>query len=131
MKIGDKYIQDKQSELFRKMGAIWAFSKEQFEEQKQEGVEYNQIRWLGGLIVPKQHVKDLLKELAEIHAEGKRLNKTNYTKEELIEAELINYEAYYTGDIEETVEALEFYGYTYEEVLKVFNATREKNTLDF
>jgi flagellar motor switch protein FliG len=120
-KIGDVYIQNKQSELFKKLGALWAFSKEQFEEQRQEGVVYNQISWLGGLIVPKQNAKQLIDQLSEIHKKGREINKKNYTKEELIRDELINKEVFILMDITPAQDALYGYGFTEKEILKVYN----------
>jgi hypothetical protein len=126
-KLGDKYIQDKQTKLFNKMGVIWAFSTKQFDEQKKDGVKYTQISWLGGLIVPKDNTKEMLKLLAVIHKEGKKINREKYTKEQIIEDELINHEAYITMSIDDTVEALSFYGFTPDDVMTVYKATFEKN----
>lgn len=121
MKLGSKYIEVHQSKLFERMGAIWAFSKEQFEEQRQEGVVYSQISWLGGLIVPEQNAKQLIDQLAEIHKKGREINKKNYTKKELIRDELIDKEVFILMDISPAQEALHGYGFTEEEILKVYS----------
>ena len=41
-------------------------------------------------------------------------------KEDIIKYELANYESFYTGEIEEAFEVLKQYGFTLEEVKKVY-----------
>ncbi len=112
-------IQAKQTELFNQYGVFFAFSNEQFEKGKKEGVIYSQLG--AGMLCPKDNVKafcaDHERVVAEVIAEDIRVN----GKDAIIRRELYNYECFYTGDIDDCVEAVEPYGFTRDDVLNEFN----------
>ena len=118
-----KYLETPQTKLFQKHGVFFAFGKEQFNEQKQPDVKYYSL--VGGMLCPQdnfeaftlEHIALIKKAISEDIAEN--------TIEGIIERELSNHEAYYTGNIESTVDALDMYNITEEQVNKVF---RNKNT---
>ena len=116
-----KEREDKQTQLFKECGLFWAFSNQQFAENKtplKEGEKYVSIG-MGGYL-PKGNVDAFLNGMeaqrkwynAEIKA-NKGARRAN------IVYELANHEAYYTGDISETLDALGK-EYTKKEVLKVY-----------
>lgn len=112
-------IQEAQTECFNKHGVFFAFSPQQLNEQKKEGVEYVSLG--SGLICPKDAVKAFVEDHSNIVDAGIRLDLERNGKEKIIRRELANYECYYTGDIDDCVEALEDYGITAAEVATVFN----------
>ena len=118
MKTLNDYTDKAISAVLEKHGAYFAFSKKQFEEKQVEGVEY--VRNLNGMVMPKESKFQLIKEINEIYAEGVKQDIAENGLTAIIKRELSNYECYYTGDIEDAVEALEDYGVTHEQVLTVF-----------
>lgn len=122
-----KEREDKQSELFKECGVFFAFSNEQFSEGKttlEEGDKYVSMG-MGGYL-PKSKVaafnagwKELAKWYKKEVADNKKLR-----REEIV-YELGNHEAWYTGDIEDTMCALGP-DYTRKEVWKIFNSEKEK-----
>jgi hypothetical protein len=119
MKYLINYVEDKQTEAFTKYGAFFAFSNKQFDEQKKEGIKYVSIP--GGLICPKENALALIRELNTIQDQGIKEDIEENGKEGIIKRELDNHEAYYTGDIEGTVDALTAYkNITLEDIQKVF-----------
>lgn len=117
----------KHTELFNKVGLFWAFSDEQFAKNKtplEEGDKYVSIG--AGGYLPKSKANDFISGMKEISkwykkevADNKKLR-----REEIV-YELGNHEAWYTGDIEDTMFSLGR-GYTRKEVQKIFNEEKEK-----
>ena len=118
-----KKEQDAQLEtLFKECGLFWAFSVEQFQENKtplKEGEKYVSIG--AGGYLPKGNAGKLAEGMERIRKEFNAAVKANKgQRRELITYELRNHEAHYTGDISDTLEALGE-GYTVKEVRKVYN----------
>lgn len=112
--------QSKHSEAMRSYGVFWAFSNQQFEENKThlaEGDKYVSIG-MGGYM-PKSQVLGYQKALEEIatwfqtHVDALNL------REAYILYELHNHEAFYVGEIEDTLAALGP-NYTMQEVKDVY-----------
>lgn len=118
MKYLHDYIEKKQLKLFKDMGAFFAFSTKQFNEEKQNGLKYTALG--GGLICPSINTKRLLTGLTEITKAGIAEDLAENTKEGVIKRELSNHEAYYTGNIEEVADTLQGYGITRAEVWNVY-----------
>ncbi|MFY4796957.1 DUF7659 family protein [Aliarcobacter butzleri] len=118
MKTLNSYTSDKISAAMEKHGAYFAFSKKQFEEKQVEGVKY--VSDGSGMVCSKENYNQLIEEMNEIYAEGVKQDISENGLTAIVKRELANYECYYTGDIEDAVEALEDYGVTYEQVLTVF-----------
>jgi len=108
------YVEQKQTDLFDRTGAFFAFSTKQFDEKKQPGVVYSSLGV--GLIAPKANASELLAGLKTIHAEGVAADIEENGKPAIIQRELANHEAQITGDVSSTVDALEGYDITVEEV---------------
>lgn len=105
--------------LHEKHGAFYAFSNKQFDESKKEGVTYASLGM--GLICPKENCKTFIEELNAIYENGMKQDIEENGKESIILRELYNHEAFYTWEIEDTVESLKGYGFTIEDVQEVFN----------
>lgn len=110
-------IQTRYSELFHECGVFWAFSIEQFKRQAPKGVKLVSIG-MGGYL-PKDNYQRLTDGLKAITNYEKGMRK-QIKAEDAILYELRNYECFYTGEIDEAVEALANLGYTYEQVREVY-----------
>ena len=124
MKYLSDYTDQPISDLLTKYNGFFAFSTKQFEKAKKEGIKY--VNRGAGLFHEAGKSKEFDAELAKINADAIKQDLAENGKDGIIERELSNREAYCTGEIEDAVEALEDYGITSEEVLKVFRATAHK-----
>jgi hypothetical protein len=118
--------QNKNSELFNKVGLFWAFSNEQFNTSKtplKEGEKYVSIG--AGGYLPKGNVDELLKGLEEIKKWYNGEIKKNKAEEAEIIYELHNHECFYTNDITDVVEMFKD---TYSEdlIIKIYCKERKK-----
>lgn len=121
--------EQRQSAIFKECGVFFAFSNQQFEENKtplEEGDEY--IRWIGGGFLPKSKAKQLMTSLKELGEWYKNAIADNNLRRNEIIYELSNHEAWYTGNLEDTINALGE-GYTEEEVRNIFNEEYSKQSL--
>jgi hypothetical protein len=121
-----KHKQDSMDVLFKTCGVFFAFSNQQFQENKtplQEGEKYVSIG--AGGYCPKSKAKTLLDGFEAINETYKAAIKANKQRNAEILYELQNHEAFYTGSIEETMDALGE-DYTREEVQAVYRKHRDK-----
>ena len=125
MKYLQDYMENKQTELFNKTNAFFAFSMEQFNEQKKEGITYVNLKH--GMICDKRYVKALIDGLDAIYKDSIAQDLADHGKERVISRELSNHECYYTWDIEPCVSKLQDYPITRQEIAKVFAKNIEKN----
>jgi len=108
-----------QTELFKKTKTFFAFSTKQYKEQAKAGIKY--IDMGGGMITPTENVKEVIETLDTIHKEGMNQDIKENGHQAIILRELQNYEAFYTNDTEQTIEALEDYpGITKQDIIKVY-----------
>ena len=106
-------------------GVFWAFNNKQFLENKtplMEGEKYVSIG--AGGYMPKSKIDQYLLEMKAVKDWFKRQTAKGPNRRKLIEYELNNHECYYIGDIEPAIIALGE-GYTYNEVLAVYNEVRQ------
>jgi len=119
----NKEAEDKLTKLFEQFGAFFAFSNEQFDKQKKEGVKY--VNFGAGLLLPKDNIDEFNREFNKVTSwkidELKKID-----PEIMIEYELSNHDAYYTGEIEDAFEALKQYGFTRQQVRAVYKKTYHK-----
>ena len=108
MKYLSNYIEEPQTAAFAKHGAFFAFSDKQLSESRKEGVEYVSMGM--GLICPKINAKELDEDLRKILIEGIAQDVKENGIDNIIERELSNHEAWYTGNLDDTLEALSCYG---------------------
>lgn len=130
MKYLSDYVQDEQTKLFNRLGIFFAFDNKRFNEEKKDGVEYV---WLGisWMCCPKENAKEFLEQHEKLIEAGIQQDIKENWIEKIIERELINHEAYYTGDIEDTIDALSGYNVNREQVEKVYKDTYEENWKNF
>lgn len=118
--------QKKVDDLLKEKNVFFAFSQSQFEEGKTplaEGENYVKIG--GGGYMPKNGAKAFYEEMQNIEIWFNDRMKDPELRRENIRYELENHEAYYTGEIEATAEALGD-DYTNEEIWKVFRMEQAK-----
>ncbi len=60
-----KELQDNMTKLFDDYGVFFAFSKEQFDKQKKEGVKY--LDGGAGMLIPKDVVKEFQDKLDKLY----------------------------------------------------------------
>lgn len=113
-----KITESKISALFKETGAFYAFSKKQLNEKKEVGVKYASLG--GGLICPLSEAEKVNAGMNTIYKNGIQEDKEANGIEGIIKRELFNYECFYTGEIDDCVDALESYEITQEEILAVF-----------
>ena len=119
-------IQAEQSKLFKELGVFFAFSGAQFAEQRQPGVEYCTVLEAGDF-VPKDKASEFSRRLVEIHENGRKRLIEERGIDSIIEYELANHEAWYTGDISDALEALSGFNVTREQVLQVYKDKADRH----
>lgn len=93
--------QDKQTELFNKIGLFFAFSNEQFHENKtplKEGEKYVSIG-CGGYL-PKSNLEAFKIGIKELDKWEKQEIKKSKELDNAIKFEINNYECFYTHDLD-------------------------------
>jgi hypothetical protein len=113
---GDAYkrYNEAMSEMFKKYGAFFAFSQQQIEEGREEGVEYVSLG--SGLVCPAHFAEKVLQEIDSLHAEYVKSDIEENGRKGIIWRELENHEAQITRSIDDTVDALESHGIGRDEV---------------
>lgn len=122
----NEYQENKMTELFNRFGIFFAFSTKQFEESKKQGVEYVSLGM--GMIVPKENVKPYMEQFQQLCKELENKYQEQVPLEDYISYQLSNHEAFYTYDIEPTLEAVRqmYPNCTEEEVQNVFSKECDK-----
>jgi len=118
MKYLQDYIETEQTRVLNKYDAFFAFSKKQFDEGKKEGIEYTALA--SGLLVPRKNALELIEELNLIHENGIKQDLKENSKASIIQRELANHEAQITMDINDTMDALDGYNITEEQIRKEY-----------
>lgn len=124
MKFLQEYIEEKQTECLNKFGVIFAFSVEQFHEQKAPDTTY--VNMGMGMLCPKEHVRQFIDEHHQIVTEGIAQDISDNGADAIIVRELHNHESFYTGDPTNAIEALSAYGFTIEHINKIFREEQIK-----
>jgi hypothetical protein len=125
---------DDLNKLFEELGVFWAFGNEQFKAGLDKLIETNKLKpgekivdiGAGGFM-PKNNLDAFIKGNKEITEAYKKAVK-EFKEQERVEAilyELNNHEAFYTGDIETTRQALGS-SYTKEEILSVYKLNQNQ-----
>ena len=96
-----------QTDLFKKTGTIFAFSDKQFEEQEVKGKKYSALG--SGMYTQKGNEKEVVETLEKIYNKAVNQDLKDNGKDQVILRELLNHEAFYTGEIEDTIHSLEGY----------------------
>lgn len=128
-----KTLQDIKTEKQNKVNALitdcamfFAFSNEQFEKNKtplKEGEKY--VSAGAGGYMPKGNVETFINGMKDIETWYKSEIRNSKKRKENILYELCNHEAFYTNDIEDTLNHLGS-DYSEKEVMDVFISNRKK-----
>lgn len=121
MKYLQDYMEEKQTALFEETNTIFAFSREQFNKSKKEGITY--INMGSGMLTDKRHVEKLLEGLEKIYKDSIQQDIKENGIDAIIKRELANHEAWYTMDITDTKEKLKDYPITEDQIFKIFRET--------
>lgn len=124
MKYLTDYTEQGITDLLEKYGGFFAFSDKQFDAKKKEGIEY--VGCGHGLICPKENAKALVAGLIENGDKAVQQDIAENGKEKIIERELYNHEAFYTGEIDQTADALKIYGFSENDIRLVYLRLRNK-----
>jgi hypothetical protein len=124
MKYLNDYTEDPITEILHEYGAFFAFNEKQFNEQKKENTKY--ISMGMGLLCPKGKHLQLIDDINAIGKKGIKEDIQENGIENIIYRELCNHEAFYTGSLGDTFEALQGYGITLKQVSKVFNDHKDE-----
>ena len=100
-------MSEKQSKLFEKTGAFFAFSQKQYDEQFKTGIVY--VDMGRGMICPKQNASKLINGLQKILTESIEADVTENGVEAIIRREYFNYESQLSGCTEDAFNALREY----------------------
>lgn len=123
--------EEKYNEEFNKTGVFWAFSNQQFEENKthKEAPDNEYISVGAGGYIHKSNKEKLDNFFKVILPKLKKefVNKINI--DNLIEYELINHECYYTGEWHEIIDIIKSYVPDIKEdrIKKVYDKTKDKH----
>ena len=118
MKYLSDYTQDGIDRIMSKHGAFFAFNNKQFDEQMKEGVNYTSMG--SGLITPKGTEKDMIEGLHNNHMAAIALDIAENGQDAIIKRELYNHECFYTGDPSSCYDALDGYGFSDADIVKVY-----------
>ena len=119
MKTLSDYCNAPQSACFDKHGVIFAFSKDQFDRAKTEGVRYAIVA--PGCLCPTTNVDAFLSDHETIMTTAIAQDIEENGLDQIIFRELRNHEAFYTGSVDDTVEALANYpGVSRDKVLEIY-----------
>jgi hypothetical protein len=129
MKYLRDYMEDRQTELFKKTGTFFAFSQKQFEEQRKENVKY--VNMGQGMLTPDEHYKEVFKELDKIYNDSIKQDIKENGKDKIILRELHNHEAFYVGEIEDTIHKLEDYPFTEDDISHIYQKNYAEATKDW
>lgn len=120
--------EDKVTDLIKECSMFFAFSNEQFATNKTPLAEGDKYVHLGaGAYMPKSKVDSYISGTEAIDKWYRAAVKDNKLRRQNIIYELGNHEAWYTNDIEDTLEALGS-DYTAAEVREVFNTEYANQT---
>ncbi len=112
--------------LINEVQMFFAFSNEQFAANRVPLAEGDKYLSLGaGCYMPKSNLTKHQQGIKEVNKWYRNEVKNKDARRDNIIYELNNREAFYTGEIEDTVEALGS-DYTFDEVLAVFRAEQSK-----
>ncbi len=115
MKYLSQYLEEKQNALIKELGVFFAFSNKQFEEAMDPKVE-KYVRIASGCYCPKPNVDQFVESHDKVVKEAIAQDLKENGKKGVIHRELGNHEYSYTRRIDDTVQALQGYDITEEDV---------------
>ena len=119
MKYLSDYTQDKQTAVFDKFGAFFAFSTKQFDDKKRDGVKYASLG--AGLIAPFYNADNLYHALDSINKSAIQQDIAENGIKGIIHRELGNHECQITMYYGDVVDVLAPYGITASDIKAEFS----------
>ena len=119
MKYLSDYMEKKQSDLFKKTGTFFAFSNKRFKEKADKKIEYVSLG--SGMITPKVNANEVIEQLHKIYKDSIKKDIKENGKDAVILRELHNHEAFYVGNIEDTIEKLKDYPITEDDINNIYS----------
>lgn len=119
MKYLSDYTEEKQTAAFEKAGAFFAFSNQQFDEKKKEGIKYMSLG--AGLISPEDTATQLVDDLGAIVKEATAQDIAENGVKAIIHREFANHECQLSGDYDNVIDKLEHYGITADQIKAEWN----------
>lgn len=117
--------QDKASSIINSLGIFFAFSADQINTSKVDGVKY--VGAGSGMFIPADNVKAYIKETGKLSQYFTEKFQKVVPIENYILCELWNHEAFYTYSMQDTFEAVKnvYPECTIEKITEVFNEERQ------
>ena len=129
MKYLSNYTDTNISKALDKAQAFFAFSDKQVEEGKAKQGLTDDIKLISlgsGLISPQDTGIQLIKDMDKAYKDGIAQDIKENGKEAIIKRELYNHEAFYTGEIDQTVDALSEYNFSAGDILDIYKLENAK-----
>jgi len=114
MKYLSDYQETKQSAVFDKFGAFFAFSQSQFNEQKKDEIKY--ISMGCGMVAPTYHADNLAHALKSIYLDAVQQDLKENGIKAIIHRELGNHECQISMSYDDVIDVLQDYGITREQI---------------
>jgi hypothetical protein len=113
---------------FSKFWGFFAFSNEQFNENKSKLEKWDKyVSLFGGLLWKKSNYKEMLKAFDLHNEEDKKRRIKEEWLNKIILYELNNHECFYINDIDDNVfDLLKEYGATEEQIIKIYKENVNK-----
>ena len=124
MKYLSDYMEEKQTALFNRTGTFFAFSQKQFEEGRKEDIKY--VNLGQGMLSPVENYIEVIEALKKIYKDAIKQDLKENGKDKIILRELENHEAFYVGNIEDTIHKLEDYPITKNQIKKIYQKNYAK-----
>tara|TARA_R110000803_G_scaffold171801_1_gene234708 strand:+ start:1310 stop:1696 length:387 start_codon:yes stop_codon:yes gene_type:complete len=118
MKYLQDYMEEKQTKLFKETGTFFAFSDKQYEEQADKTKTY--VYMGAGMYTLKKYAKDQIEKHYQIYNNAIKQDIKENGKDKIILRELLNHEAYYTNDLEQTIETLKDYPFSEDDISHIY-----------
>ena len=118
MKYLSDYMEEKQTALFKKTGTFFAFSKKQYKEQADKSKTY--VFMGSGMYTEKEFANQQIEEHYKIYKDSIKQDLKENGKDGIILRELLNHEAFYVNNIEDTIHKLEDYPITEDDISYIY-----------
>lgn len=113
------YLEEGQTTTFKKHGAFFAFSNEQFEEKREPNTAYASMP--RGLFVPKENIQRFILDFNSVYAKAIQQDVADNGIDAIIWRELANYETQLVRDPSDAIDALKAYGIEPEKIQQEFS----------
>lgn len=113
------------SRIIEEHRAFFAYGASQMKAARIMCIDY--VRTDFGLLVPRVLADSALAKIAAAYKKASDFRLANNSLDDIIEYELANHESWYTGDIDDAMDALAEYNVTRQQVIAVYRARSHKH----